>query len=130
MWNMKCMIILVINGAIRMETKGLIKRNMEAIPGKHSADSLQQTATLGTSHIMQKVLQSNLKPEWWGTMLVQEKYREEKAVTRDINDNIIIIIIIIIIIDHIYLNNTVHHLQTSTVTGMSKSAGLHLIHKS
>jgi hypothetical protein len=35
-----------------------LKRNLEAIPGKHSTDSLQKTAILGTSHIIRKVLQS------------------------------------------------------------------------
>ena len=39
MWNTKC-------------------KHLEAIPGKHSTDSLQETAVLGTSHIMRKVLQS------------------------------------------------------------------------
>jgi len=28
-----------------------------------------------------------LKPEWWGSPLVQEKYREERLVTRDDNTN-------------------------------------------
>ena len=31
--------------------------NLEAVPGKHSIDSLQKTAVLGTSHIIRKVLQ-------------------------------------------------------------------------
>jgi hypothetical protein len=57
MWNMKCMIIPVIIRATEVVTKGL-KKNLEAIPGKHSLDSLQKTAILGTSHIIQKVLQS------------------------------------------------------------------------
>jgi len=30
---------------------------LEAVPGKHSIDSLQKTAVLGTSHIIRKVLQ-------------------------------------------------------------------------
>ena len=34
-----------------------IKKNLEAVPGKHSIDSLQKTAILGTSHIIRKVLQ-------------------------------------------------------------------------
>jgi hypothetical protein len=33
------------------------KENLEAIPGKHLIDSLQQTAVLGTSHVIRKVLQ-------------------------------------------------------------------------
>jgi hypothetical protein len=57
MWNMKCFVTPVINGATGIVTKGL-KKNLETIPGKHSIDSLQKTAVLGTSHIIRKVLQS------------------------------------------------------------------------
>ena len=32
-------------------------KNLEAVPGKHSIDSVQKTAILGTSHIIRKVLQ-------------------------------------------------------------------------
>ena len=39
MWNVKCMIILVITGATGMVTKGL-QKNLEALPGKHSIDAL------------------------------------------------------------------------------------------
>ena len=34
-----------------------LKKNLETIPRKHSTDSLQKTAILGTSHIIRKVLQ-------------------------------------------------------------------------
>jgi hypothetical protein len=34
-----------------------VGNNLETIPGKHSIDSLQQTAELGTSHVVRKVLQ-------------------------------------------------------------------------
>ena len=34
-----------------------LKEKFETIPGKHSIDSLQKTAILGTSHIIRKVLQ-------------------------------------------------------------------------
>jgi hypothetical protein len=57
MWNTKFMIIPLIIGATGIVTKGL-KKNLEAITGKHSTDSLQKTAVLGTSHIIRKVLQS------------------------------------------------------------------------
>jgi hypothetical protein len=57
MWNLKCKIIPVTTGATRIVTKGL-RKNLEAIPGKHSIDLLQETAILGTSHIIWKVLQS------------------------------------------------------------------------
>ena len=57
MWNMKCVIIPVITGAIGMVTNPL-KKVLKAIPGKHSIDSLKNTAVLGTSHIIRKALQS------------------------------------------------------------------------
>jgi hypothetical protein len=48
------MFIPVIIGATGIVTKGL-RKNLKAIAGKCS---LQKTAVLGTSHIMQKVLLS------------------------------------------------------------------------
>ena len=56
MWNLKCTIVPVIIGATGIVTRSL-KKNLESVPGKHSIDSLQKTAILGTSHIIQKVLQ-------------------------------------------------------------------------
>ena len=49
-------IIPIIIGATGIVTRGL-RKNLEAVPRKHSIDSLQKTAVLGTSHIMLKVLQ-------------------------------------------------------------------------
>jgi len=54
--NLKCTIIPVIIGATGIVTRSL-RKNLEAVPGKHSIDSLQKTAILGTSHIIRKVLQ-------------------------------------------------------------------------
>ena len=56
MWNLKCTIVPVMNGATGIATRNL-KKNLETIPGNHSIDSLQKTAILGTSHIIRKVLQ-------------------------------------------------------------------------
>jgi hypothetical protein len=56
MWNMKCLVIPVVIGATGIVTEGL-KKYLETIPGKQSVDSLQNTAVLGTSHIIRKVLQ-------------------------------------------------------------------------
>ena len=56
MWNLKCTIIPVISGATRIVMRSL-RKNLEAVPGKHLIDSLQKTAILGTSHIIRKVLQ-------------------------------------------------------------------------
>jgi len=43
-------------GATGIVTRSLRKK-LETVPGKHSIDSLQKTAILGTSHIIWKVLQ-------------------------------------------------------------------------
>ena len=56
MWNLKCTIIPIIIGATELVTRSL-RKNLEAVPGKHSIDSLQKTAILGTSHIIWKLLQ-------------------------------------------------------------------------
>ena len=59
-----------------MVTDGLNKSS-EATPGKHSIDSLQKTAVLGTAHIIRKVLQCETGR--WGSPLVQGRYWGEKA---------------------------------------------------
>jgi hypothetical protein len=56
MWNLKCTIRPVKIGATGIITRNL-KINLEAVPGKHSIDSLQKTVILGASHIIRKVLQ-------------------------------------------------------------------------
>ena len=56
MWNIKCGIIPVKIGATGIVTRSL-RKHFEAVPGKHSIDSLQKTAILGTAHIIRKVLQ-------------------------------------------------------------------------
>jgi hypothetical protein len=56
MWNLKCKIIPVIIGTNGIVTRS-IRKNLEAVPGKHSIDSLQKTVVLGTSHIIRKVPQ-------------------------------------------------------------------------
>jgi hypothetical protein len=53
------MIILVTIGDTKIVTEGL-KENSEAKPGKHSTDSLQGTVILVTSHVIRKVLQSEI----------------------------------------------------------------------
>ena len=56
MWNLKCTIVPVIIGATGIVTRSL-RKDLEAVPGKHSIDSLQKTAILGTAHTIRKVLQ-------------------------------------------------------------------------
>jgi len=55
-WNLKCTIVPAIIGATGIVTR-ILRKNLETAPGKHSIDSLQKTAILGTSHIIQKLLQ-------------------------------------------------------------------------
>ena len=50
----KCARICLKRGSVQSKP---LKENLETIPGKHSIDSLQKTAILGTSHIIRKVLQ-------------------------------------------------------------------------
>jgi hypothetical protein len=60
------------------------KEKLEATPGKHSIDSLQKTAILGTSHTIRKVLQSeslylsDREHRWF-----KRSAREKWPVTRD-----------------------------------------------
>jgi len=56
MWNLKYTIIPVMIRATAIVTRSL-RKNVEAVPGKYSIDSLQKTAILGTSNIIRKVLQ-------------------------------------------------------------------------
>jgi hypothetical protein len=56
MWILKFTIIPAIIGATGKVTRSL-RKNLEAVPGKHSVDSPQKTAILGTSHIIREVLQ-------------------------------------------------------------------------
>ena len=56
MWNLKCTFIPIIIGATGIVTRSL-RKNLEAVPGKHSIDSLQKTAVIGTSHLISKALQ-------------------------------------------------------------------------
>jgi len=56
MWNLKCTIVAVIIGATGIVTRSL-RKNLETVPGKHSIDSPQKTAILGTSHVIRKELQ-------------------------------------------------------------------------
>ena len=53
MWNLKCTIVPVITGATGILTRNL-RKNLKAVPGKYSIDSLQKTDILGTSHIVRK----------------------------------------------------------------------------
>jgi hypothetical protein len=51
MLALMCVTILVISVASGKEKN--IKKNLETVTGQNSVDSLQKTAILGTSHILQ-----------------------------------------------------------------------------
>jgi hypothetical protein len=84
MWNMKFTIIPVITGATGIVTKSL-RRNLEAVPGKRSIDSLQRTTILGTSHIIRKVLQCEAGSlSGGGHRWFKISTRKKKPLTREI----------------------------------------------
>ena len=60
MWNLKGTIVPVIIGATGIVTRSL-RKYLETVPGKHSIDSLQKTAILGTSHIIRKGMNVKLE---------------------------------------------------------------------
>jgi hypothetical protein len=59
MWIMTFFVIPVVIVATGTVTRRL-RKYLEEISGKHSIDSLQKTAILGTSNILRKVLQSKV----------------------------------------------------------------------
>ena len=40
-----------------INNNNVLKKNLGTVPGRHSIDSPQKTAVVGTSHIIRKVLQ-------------------------------------------------------------------------
>jgi hypothetical protein len=84
---------------------------LEAVPGKHSIDSLQKTAIVGTAHIIRKVLQCEAGSVSGGDhRWFKRSTGKEGLVTRDIHITIIITIII-----HITFQN-IRHNSNSTCT--------------
>ena len=55
MWNVKTKVMPVIIGATGTVSKSF-RKYVSNIPGKHEVKELQKTATLGTAHILRKVL--------------------------------------------------------------------------
>jgi hypothetical protein len=61
---------------------------LERYRGKHSIDLLPQTAILGTSHVIRKVLQCETRSlSGWGHRWFNRSTRKKKPVTRDNNSN-------------------------------------------
>ena len=55
MWNVKARVIPVVIGATGTISKSF-RKYVSNIPGNHDVKELQKTATLGTAHILRKVL--------------------------------------------------------------------------
>jgi hypothetical protein len=85
MWSMKCFVIPVIIRATGIVSKSL-QKYLETIPGQHSIDSLQKTATLGTSHIIRKV-PSSLSGGVHHWLKRRSTREERKPVTRYDDDD-------------------------------------------
>jgi len=49
----------VITAATEIVTR-VLRKNLEAIPGKHSINSLHEKAVLGTSHTIRKIPQCEI----------------------------------------------------------------------
>jgi hypothetical protein len=65
-----------------------LRKNLEAVPGKHSIDSLQKTAILGTSRIIRKVLQCEASSLGVGDHCwFKRSTGKKRLVTRDDNTN-------------------------------------------
>ena len=82
MWNLKCTIIPVINGATGIVTR-ILRKNLEAVPEKtFDGFTTKGSYTWNITHNTESTAVRSLKPERWGSPMVQEKYREEKACDR------------------------------------------------
>ena len=55
MWDVNAKVMTVIIGATGIISESL-RHYMSNVPGKHEIKELQQTAILGTAHILQEVL--------------------------------------------------------------------------
>jgi hypothetical protein len=90
MWNMKCIVIPVIIGATGIVTRGL-KKSGNNTRDAFNRFSTKNSCTRNITNCKEIATTRNLKPEWWGSPLVQEEKYQEKPLKRQ---EIIIIIII------------------------------------
>jgi hypothetical protein len=84
MWNMKCFVIPVIIG-----TTGIVTRRTKKISGNYTRKTFNRFSTKKNSctrnitHYKESAAIRNLKPEWWGSPLVQEEKHQENPVKRE-----------------------------------------------
>jgi hypothetical protein len=91
MWNMKCFVMPVIIGATGIATKGLKKKSGNNTRKAFNRFSTKNNCTMNITHYKESATIRNLKPEWWGSPLVEGEQYQEKPVKRE---EIMIIIII------------------------------------
>jgi GH25 family lysozyme M1 (1,4-beta-N-acetylmuramidase) len=78
MWNLKCNIVPLIERGTAIVTRFMKKF------GSHTRKTFnifttKDSYTSNITHNMENTAVWKLKPEQWGSLLVQEKYQEEKA---------------------------------------------------
>ena len=96
MWNLKCTIIPVITGATGIVTRSLKEKFGTCTRKTFDRFTTKDSYTWNITHNTESTAVWNLKPERWGSPLVQEKYQAEKACDKRHPYCIIIIIIIIL----------------------------------
>jgi len=85
MWDLKYTILPVIIGATGIVTRSL-RKNLESVPGKYSIDPLLMSTILGTSQIIQKVLQCEARRLSGGDHCwIKRSTRKKRPATRDIH---------------------------------------------
>jgi hypothetical protein len=80
---MKCFVIPVIIGATGIVTKGLKKLSGNNTKKAFNRFSTENSCTRNITHCKESATIKNLKPEWWGSPLVQEEKYQEKPVERE-----------------------------------------------
>jgi hypothetical protein len=85
MWNMKCFVIPIIIGVTGIVTKGLKKKSGNNTRKAFNRFSTKNSCTRNMTHYKESATIRNLKPEWWGSPLVQEEKYQEKPVKREYN---------------------------------------------
>jgi hypothetical protein len=83
MWNMKCFVIPVIIGATGIVTRGLKKLSGNNTRKAFSRFSTKNSCTRNITHYKESATIRNLKPEWWGSIQVQEEKYHDIPVKRE-----------------------------------------------
>jgi hypothetical protein len=82
MWNTKSFVIPVIIGATGIVTKGQ-KKSGNNTRKAFNRFYTKYSCTRNITHYKESATIRYLKPEWWGSPLVQEENYQEKPVKRE-----------------------------------------------